>query len=146
MARFLAAALSGAVYGFEPATRLTPPYDLGWFVTPLASWLDGSLVLEHTGDVWGGNTAAMIAPERKLAVVVLINAGVGRAEQIARGALARAAGLPGADPGVAARVNGRISGQSASRDCRRWCWWPWPSMESGCEASFGAEHGDSRGG
>jgi len=105
MARFLAAILSGAVDGFGPATSLTPPYDLGWFVTPRADWLNGSLVLAHAGDVWGGNTAAMIAPERELGVVVLVNAGVGRAEQIARGVLARTAGLRGADPGVASQVN-----------------------------------------
>lgn len=105
MARFLAAVLSGTVDGFGPATSLTPPYDLGWFVTPRADWLNGSLVLAHAGDVWGGNTAAMIAPERELGVVVLVNAGVGRAEEIARGVLARTAGLRGADPGVASQVN-----------------------------------------
>jgi len=105
MGRFLAAVLSRDAEVLPAGMWLDPPYDWGWFITPRAEWLDGSLVLEHTGDVWGGNTAALIAPERKLGVAVLLNAGVDRAGEIARGVLARTAGRQGPDPGVSPRIN-----------------------------------------
>lgn len=74
------------------------PYEMGWFVRPQAAFLGGRRVLEHSGDIWGANTAVALAPELRLGVVVLINAGVNRAGEIARGVLARAAGLPGPPP------------------------------------------------
>lgn len=69
-----------------------PGYDMGWFVRPHAAWLDGELVLEHTGYIWSGSTAAVVAPRRGLGVVVLTNAGIPRAGAIARNILAGLAG------------------------------------------------------
>ncbi len=102
MARYLAALLNGGLEGFNGspplaarvADRNDSPYDMGWFIRTEADWLNQSRVIEHTGDIWGGNTAAVLAPHRKLAAVVLINAGAHRAGDIARNVLARAAGLP----------------------------------------------------
>ena len=74
------------------------PYGLGWFVVPRSAFLNGARVLEHSGDIWGANAAVALAPERQLGVVILINAGVSRAGAIARGVLARLAGLPGPPP------------------------------------------------
>jgi len=105
LGRFLTAALSGAVELFPAGTRLEPPYDWGWSVTPQAVELDGSLLLEHTGDLWGGSTAVLVAPDLKLAVAVLLNAGVDRAGPMARSVLARAAGRGGSQPEVASRLN-----------------------------------------
>ena len=105
MGRFLAELLSGRTELLGAGMRFEPPYDWGWFITPRAEWLDGSLVLEHTGDIWGGSAAVLIAPERKLGVAVLLNAGVNRAGEIARGLLARTAGLEGPGPSVASRIN-----------------------------------------
>jgi CubicO group peptidase (beta-lactamase class C family) len=105
LGRFLAAVFGGRAEVVPAGMRLDPPYDWGWFITPKAEWLDGSLLLEHTGDIWGGNTAVLIAPEGKLAVAVLLNAGVDRAGQIARSVLARAAGRGGGEPEVAPRFN-----------------------------------------
>jgi CubicO group peptidase (beta-lactamase class C family) len=72
---------------------LDPPYDRGWFPQR-----GGRNWIEHTGEIWGANAAIVLAPEHKLAVAVLINAGVSRAGPIARGILARAAGLPAPEP------------------------------------------------
>jgi hypothetical protein len=105
LGRFLAAVLSGREELTPAGMRLDPPYDWGWFITPKAAWLDGSQVLEHTGDIWGGNTAVVMAPERRLGVAVLLNAGVDRAGEIARSVLVRAAGREGAAPRTAARIN-----------------------------------------
>ncbi len=74
------------------------PYDLGWFIEPRAGFLGGGRVVSHTGEIWGSNAAVMLAPDLHLGVVVLANAGVNRAGAIARGVLARAAGLPGPAP------------------------------------------------
>ncbi len=80
MAAFLEAALGGRVAGLERPERLAPPYDAGWFVRREG----GLLVLEHSGDTWGANAALLLAPERRIGVAVLINAGVRRAMDLAR--------------------------------------------------------------
>lgn len=78
--------------------RRRSPYQMGWYVYRDAEWLGGDLVLEHTGFIWGANTAVVVSPRRGLAAAVLINAGTTRAGPVARGLLARAAGLRGAPP------------------------------------------------
>jgi CubicO group peptidase (beta-lactamase class C family) len=103
--RWLAAFLRG-VPEFGPAgaarawreSRRRAPYQMGWYVDHNAEWLQGDLVLEHTGFIWGANTAVVVSPRRELAAAVLINAGTTRAGPIARGLLARAAGLRGPPP------------------------------------------------
>ena len=67
--------------------QLEPDYDLGWSVQTEAVWLDGEFVLEHTGEIWGGNTATVLAPHRRAGVAVLTNLGTNRAKRIARGIL-----------------------------------------------------------
>ena len=81
MAAFARAALEGRVDGIEQPEGLVPPYDAGWFIRRE----DGLLVLEHSGDTWGANSAILLIPARQLGVAVLINAGVQRAMPIARG-------------------------------------------------------------
>jgi len=81
MAAFLRAALEGRVDGIERPGSLVPPYDAGWFVRRE----DGLLLLEHSGDTWGANSAILWVPGRRLGVAVLTNAGVQRAMAIARG-------------------------------------------------------------
>ena len=73
----------------------SPPrfYDMGWNVTTRAGWLNGTRVLEHSGDIWGANTAIALAPELELGAVVLINLGAHRAEAIARASLRALAGF-----------------------------------------------------
>ncbi|HXG32116.1 MAG TPA: serine hydrolase domain-containing protein [Bryobacteraceae bacterium] len=103
--RWLASFLRG-VPEFGPAgaartwldSRRRAPYQMGWYVHPNAEWLRGDLVLEHTGFIWGANTAVVVSPRRQLAAAVLINAGTTRAGPVARGLLARAAGLRGPPP------------------------------------------------
>jgi CubicO group peptidase (beta-lactamase class C family) len=103
--RWLAAFLRG-VPEFGPTgaaqawqhSRRRAPYQMGWYVERNAEWLRGDLVLEHTGFIWGANTAVVVSPRRQLAAAVLINAGTTRAGPIARGLLARAAGLRGPSP------------------------------------------------
>lgn len=80
MAAFLAAALAGRVAGLENPETLAPPYDAGWFVRRQGTLL----VLEHSGDTWGANAAALLVPDRRLGVAVLVNAGVQRALEMAR--------------------------------------------------------------
>ncbi|MCS6952509.1 MAG: serine hydrolase domain-containing protein [Bryobacterales bacterium] len=78
--------------------RRRAPYQMGWYVHRDAEWLGGDLVLEHTGFIWGANTAVVVSPRRGLAAAVLINAGTTRAGPLARGLLARAAGFRGPPP------------------------------------------------
>jgi CubicO group peptidase (beta-lactamase class C family) len=85
MGRYLAYLLSSSLAARIAAQETR--YDLGWNVR--------AGVLEHSGDIWGGNTAALVIPEQQLGVVVLANAGVHRALDIARGVAARMAGLAG---------------------------------------------------
>ena len=73
-------------------------YDLGWFVQTEASWLKGELALEHAGDIWGGNTAAILVPRRGAGVAVLTNVGTNRANRIARAVMRRVAGLDLPEP------------------------------------------------
>ncbi len=68
-------------------------YDMGWNVTARAGWLNDTRVLEHSGDIWGANTAIALAPELELGAVVLINLGAHRAEAIAQATLRAMAGL-----------------------------------------------------
>ncbi len=67
--------------------NLEQDYDLGWSVQTAAEWLDGEFVLEHTGEIWGGNTAAVLAPQRRAGVAVLTNLGTNRASRVARAIL-----------------------------------------------------------
>ena len=68
-------------------------YDMGWNVTARAGWLNDTRVLEHSGDIWGANTAIALAPELELGAVVLINLGAHRAEAIAQAILRALAAL-----------------------------------------------------
>ena len=68
-------------------------YNLGWFVQTEAAWLEGEIVLEHAGDVWGGNTAAVFAPRLGAGVVVLTNVGMDRANTMVRIVLRHTRGL-----------------------------------------------------
>ena len=85
--------------GFQGSARpwwqqLAPDYDLGWTVHAEPEWLDGEMVLEHTGKIWGGNTAVVLAPRRRAGVAVLINLGTGRASPVARALLRSLSGTP----------------------------------------------------
>ena len=64
--------------------RLESGYDLGWNVLERPDWLDEDLILEHTGSIWGGATAAIVAPHSRSAVAVLANLGTARSQEIAR--------------------------------------------------------------
>jgi hypothetical protein len=66
---------------------LEPGYDLGWSVEEDPGWLDEDLILEHTGKIWGGHTAAIVSPLSGSAVAVLGNLGTPRAQTIARAIL-----------------------------------------------------------
>ena len=69
-------------------------YDLGWAVQAEAEWLAGELVLEHTGKLWGGSTAIVLAPRRGDGVAVLTNLGSTRAIAVARAILRSRDGSP----------------------------------------------------
>ena len=69
-------------------------YDLGWAVQAEAEWLGGELVLEHTGKLWGGSTAIVLAPRRRDGVAVLANLGSTRAIAMARAILRSRDGSP----------------------------------------------------
>lgn len=88
MATYLGSVLSAGGH------RWSEPYDAGWFVRRRAEWPGNPLVLEHGGDTAGGNTAAVLVPAWNTAAVVLLNLGVHRAVELARGVAAKAAGLP----------------------------------------------------
>ena len=105
MTRYLAATMGGSFHGAprgagEWESASCAPYCWGWFVQPRAGWLNGEVVLHHTGDIWGGNTAAVLAPRSGLGVVVLLNSGANRAGEIARAVIMRAAGLAGPQAGA----------------------------------------------
>ena len=68
-------------------SRFQSDYDLGWDSQRDPDWLDEELVLEHTGRIWGGDTAAIVAPLSRSAVAVLSNLGVARSQSIARAIL-----------------------------------------------------------
>ncbi len=74
--------------------QLEPEYDLGWSVQTEAEWLGGEFVLEHTGKIWGSDTAVVLAPRRRAGVAVLVNLGTDRASRIARALLASRFGSP----------------------------------------------------
>ena len=69
-------------------------YDLGWAVHAEAEWLGGELVLEHTGKLWGGSTAIVLAPRRRDGVAVLTNLGSARPVAVARAILRSRDGSP----------------------------------------------------
>lgn len=71
-----------------------PEYDLGWNVSESTEWLDHDLVLEHSGSLWGADTAVVLVPGRGDGATVLINRGTGRAQHIARALAASLAGRP----------------------------------------------------
>ena len=73
-------------------------YDLGWSVQAEAKWLGGEPVLEHTGKLWGGSTAIVLAPRRRDGVAVLANLGSSRAGAVARAILRNLEGNPLARP------------------------------------------------
>ena len=80
----------------EPADE--DGYRFGWFIDQQADWLDGARVWEHSGDIWGANSAVVLAPNRGAGVAVLINAGAHRAQAVARGVLARTLGVSAPPP------------------------------------------------
>ena len=103
MSRYLALLLSPPQTGapFLPPDwweELERGYDLGWYVQTEAHWLNGEFALEHSGDIWGGNTAAILVPRTRSAVVVLTNLGTNRANRIARAVMRRVAGLDLPEP------------------------------------------------
>ena len=72
--------------------HLQPPYDMGWFISQGQGGPHDELLLEHTGFIWSGSTAAVLAPAGRAGAVVLINVGVPRAGPIARQILAALTG------------------------------------------------------
>lgn len=89
MAKFLSAMLGERGAGCREALKAARRtgarhYGWGWSADPAAAWLDGRAVLEHGGDIWSGNAAVLLAPEAGLGVAILINAGVRRAQTMAR--------------------------------------------------------------
>ncbi len=82
--------------------RLETGYDLGWQVADATSSTADELVLEHTGMIWGGNAAAVLAPRRRAGVAVLLNSGAERAGPIARAILRSTDGAPLPPPSKAA--------------------------------------------
>ena len=84
--------------------QLETEYDLGWSVQPEADWLHGEFVLEHTGKIWGGHTAVVLAPRRQAGVAVLVNLGTDRASRIARAILAFRFGAPLPQPARMSRT------------------------------------------
>jgi len=93
MARYLHALLDRGPdgWGRYVAERIPPedppPYHMGWFFHPDGEQFSGVFLWEHSGDVWGANSAAVLAPERNAGVAVLLNLGAHRASGIARGVL-----------------------------------------------------------
>ena len=73
-------------------------YDLGWAVDAKADWLNGEMVLEHSGDLWGASTAVVLAPALRAGVAVLANLGAYRANEMARSILRSTAGLEPFEP------------------------------------------------
>ena len=84
--------------------RMEPEYALGWAVRAEAEWLDGELVLEHTGKIWGGHTAVVLAPRRQAGVAVLVNLGTNSASRVARAVLLSRYGSPLPEPRRMSRV------------------------------------------
>ena len=84
--------------------RLGPDYDLGWTVSKETEWLDDQLVLEHTGSLWGADTAVVMAPERGIGASVLVNMGTSRAGEIARAVLRSRDGTPLPEPHRTSRM------------------------------------------
>jgi CubicO group peptidase (beta-lactamase class C family) len=80
--------------------HLQPPYDMGWFISQGQAWPHDELLLKHTGFIWSGSTAAVLAPAGRAGAVVLINVGVPRAGPIAQQILAA---LTGSHPPLATR-------------------------------------------
>lgn len=78
--------------------QLGSDYDLGWNVSEETEWLDDQLVLEHTGSLWGADTAVVLAPERGIGAAVLVNMGTSRAGEIARAVVRSRDGTPLPEP------------------------------------------------
>jgi len=95
MARYLAALLGPRLLGVDNWWRqLEGNYDYGWQVDRAARWLGGELVLYHGGNLWGVNTAVVLAPRWRAGVAVLIPMGTDRALPIARALMQSLLGLP----------------------------------------------------
>ena len=101
MSTYMAALLdpqpAGNRAGHSPGAwweRLKGNYDLGWAVQAEAEWLDGELILEHTGKIWGGSTAIVLAPRRHAGVAVLANLGSSPVRAVARAILRSRDGSP----------------------------------------------------
>ena len=106
MARYIEIMLYGEPVPVPPAVSLVRRslaepangYRFGWFINQQADWLDGARVWEHSGDIWGANSAVVLAPGRGAGVAVMINAGAHRARAVARGVLARTIGVSAPPP------------------------------------------------
>lgn len=95
LAKYLLALLSGDPYQENSWWKqLHPPYDAGWFVHEDEHELGGQRILQHGGNLWGVNTAIVLAPRSRLAAAVLINATSDRAIPIARALIAHLYGRP----------------------------------------------------
>ena len=84
--------------------RLGPDYDLGWNVSNETDWMDNQVVLEHTGSLWGADTAVVLAPQRGIGAAVLVNMGTSRAGEIARAIVRSRDGTPLPEPHRTSRM------------------------------------------
>lgn len=84
--------------------QLGPDYDLGWNVSNETEWMDNQVVLEHTGSLWGADTAVVLAPERAIGAAVLVNMGTSRAGEIARAIVQSRDGTPLPEPRRTSRM------------------------------------------
>lgn len=84
--------------------QLGPDYDLGWNVSDETEWMDNQVVLEHTGSLWGADTAVVLAPERGIGAAVLVNMGTSRAGEIARAVVRSRDGTPLPEPHRTSRM------------------------------------------
>ncbi|MDA2929468.1 beta-lactamase family protein [Acidobacteria bacterium AH-259-O06] len=106
MALYLAALLDGeknSMGRLLSASQLcqsakSPFYDLGWQVEVAKDSLNGACLLRHKGIIWGANSAVILVPDLQLGIVVLLNIGVNRADEIADAVLAYITGRPALAP------------------------------------------------
>ncbi len=73
----------------------TTGYNMGWEIGP-----EDTSVLRHGGNIWGANSAIILAPNLQLGAVVLINAGLHRAEEIVEAVFAYLCGKEAPPPAV----------------------------------------------
>ncbi len=80
------------------STRLsqeTTGYNMGWEIRA-----EDTSVLRHGGNIWGANSAIILAPDLHFGAVVLINAGLHRAEEIAEAVFTYLRGKKAPPPAV----------------------------------------------